>query len=138
MHILRRAALGTLVKKDVVVPEPHVGVVEFLRQLEGVHPPPTDNTPLGIVGLEALCHAAGVEAPEVLQSIRARIHEARRYLDRHGVPLCFVIDSPLEPDTSSGPVMVTESERTPIHLLAGSGLQQMTTDATWWWTPQVG
>ena len=96
VHVIRRHALKQLAAREVHVPEPWIGIVDYLRMLEGHSAEPPSQQALGVVGLDTLLEAVGGDADDVLRLIRGRTYEALRYFERSGISLCILVEAAVE------------------------------------------
>lgn len=136
LHIVHRKALAKLAERGLAV-ESRVGVVELLRSLEGLAEPPDAGVPLGVDGLDELLRAAGDDAADVLRLLRTRLREARRYFDKHGIALVFVVEGALDASVSDGVTLEVAGRPRGVEALTGSPLAPVAGADGWWHAAQV-
>lgn len=144
-HVMRLGALAELTARGALpaLPEPFLGVVDFMRALEGLGPEPAEATPLGIVGLDALLAAAALAGPDqaerALRGLRGALHEARGYFEWRRIPLVLLVRGALEARSDGGATLALASgPGISLDPLLGRGIKPMSGSRDWWWAPQLG
>lgn len=149
VHLMTVEAGPAIAATGITLVEPHLGIIDLCRMIEGLLPEPPARQPLAISGLDSLLLAADGDPREgepraLLQPVRHCLMQGRRYFHWKQIPLIFWVEGTLEGTAGGTPgldalALVAGGRRIELGFLLGSQLKPMLPGQTgWWWSPQLG